>query len=332
MSLLITIIVPIYNAQNTLKKCIDSILVQTYTNFELILIDDGCEDNSGTICDEYVARDSRIRVFHKENGGVSSARNLGLYNAKGEWICFIDSDDWVAKEYLQNLMSHAVGHDLVISYAYVIYKDRIEKERYPVLSVKKGTFEKLFVTNALDWHTSPWGKLFKASIIREKMIQFPEGMPIGEDAHFLYEYMLHCVSIFVSDDTDYFYNAENEGTLTKKAYSIQAEFKILNTIFDITNQLIEKERIYNQIALSNINRLKSSYIIRLINSLYHNKSNIKERLKIYNNIDLEPYKQHLREKKNKTFKDYFIYIILKNKLFGIYDFLCVFRKKWNIQP
>ena len=90
---IVTIIVPVYNAEKYLHKCIDSILTQTYTDFELLLINDGSKDNSGTICNEYAMKDSRIRVFHKENAGVSKARNMGLDNAKGEWITFVDSDD-----------------------------------------------------------------------------------------------------------------------------------------------------------------------------------------------------------------------------------------------
>ena len=97
---MISIITPVYNAEKYLRCCIDSIIAQTFTDFELLLIDDGSKDKSGAICDEYAAKDARIRVFHKENGGVSSARNLGLDNAKGEWITFIDSDDWVKQDYL----------------------------------------------------------------------------------------------------------------------------------------------------------------------------------------------------------------------------------------
>ena len=102
---LVSIIVPIYNTFSTLYRCIDSILAQSYTDFELLLINDGSVDGSGFICDEYAAKDSRVRVCHKQNGGVSSARNLGLDNACGEWITFIDSDDYVLPSYLFRLTS-----------------------------------------------------------------------------------------------------------------------------------------------------------------------------------------------------------------------------------
>lgn len=91
----VSVIVPVYNVEKLLQRCIDSILAQTFTDFELLLIDDGSKDKSGEICDEYAAKDSRIRVFHKQNGGVSTARNLGIDKAQGEWIYFVDSDDIV---------------------------------------------------------------------------------------------------------------------------------------------------------------------------------------------------------------------------------------------
>ena len=96
----ISVIIPVYTAEKSLCRCIDSILTQTYQDFELLLIDDGSTDSSGAICDEYAEQDARIRVFHKENGGVSSARNVGLDNARGEWYAFVDSDDSVSPHYL----------------------------------------------------------------------------------------------------------------------------------------------------------------------------------------------------------------------------------------
>lgn len=100
----VSIIVPVYKAEPYIRKCIDSILSQTFTNFELLLIDDGSPDNCGKICDEYAELDTRVHVFHKENGGVSAARNLGLDHAKGDYVCFIDSDDWIDPDMLETLI------------------------------------------------------------------------------------------------------------------------------------------------------------------------------------------------------------------------------------
>lgn len=103
---LISIIVPIYNAESTICKCLDCILKQTYTDFELLLIDDGSTDQSGKICDFYSQKDTRIKVFHKVNGGVSSARNLGLDNVQGNWITFADADDYMEENWLQDFFTH----------------------------------------------------------------------------------------------------------------------------------------------------------------------------------------------------------------------------------
>ena len=103
MAPLISIIVPVYKAEKTLKECIDSILMQSLSDFELLLIDDGSPDDSGAICDEYVSLDSRVRVFHQKNRGVSVARNIGLGNALGKFVCFVDSDDKVLSSYIKDL-------------------------------------------------------------------------------------------------------------------------------------------------------------------------------------------------------------------------------------
>ena len=108
MSELISVIVPVYNVEKYLDKCIQSILGQTYSNIELLLIDDGSTDSSGAICDKYVTQDSRVRVFHKSNEGVSAARNWGLDNAKGEWIAFVDADDWIDSDMYERMYNAAV--------------------------------------------------------------------------------------------------------------------------------------------------------------------------------------------------------------------------------
>ena len=113
----ISVIVPVYNTEKYLNRCIDSILAQTFTDFELLLIDDGSTDSSGKICDDYAAKDSRVKVLHKENGGVSRARNLGIDNAQGEYLSFIDSDDYIRPEMYEKLAKiiDIYGVDLVCS-------------------------------------------------------------------------------------------------------------------------------------------------------------------------------------------------------------------------
>ena len=102
----ISVIIPVYNVEPYIRQCLDSVVHQTYKNLEIIIVDDGSPDNCGAICDEYAANDERIQVIHKENGGLASARNTGIEYASGEWIAFVDSDDWCKTDYYEQLMSH----------------------------------------------------------------------------------------------------------------------------------------------------------------------------------------------------------------------------------
>ena len=122
----ISIIVPVYNAEKYLHRCIESILAQTFKDFELLLIDDGSKDSSGYICDEYAEKDERVRVLHKVNGGVSSARNLGLNNARGEWGTFADSDDEVCEDWLSTFVDNLDGYDAVVTGFFFVTSDMVQ--------------------------------------------------------------------------------------------------------------------------------------------------------------------------------------------------------------
>lgn len=199
---MISIIVPVYKAEKYLSRCVDSLLAQTYTNFELLLIDDGSPDKSGVICDEYALKDSRVRVFHKENGGVSSARNLGLENARGEWITFIDSDDWIKNEFLEKLLVDfdidlCVGGNVCSSGCYMKLHDRLYDRKIITNFIKQYLPTQLL-------HTV-WGKLLKREIIIKNNIRFSEDVRFGEDTLFSYQYLCHCNSIMTVSYCGYNY-------------------------------------------------------------------------------------------------------------------------------
>lgn len=190
----ISIIVPIYKAEKYLCKCIDSILAQTFTDFELLLIDDGSPDNSGKICDEYAEEDSRIRVFHKENGGVSSARNMGLDNARGEWIYFSDADDVIKTDGLQLLLDGVKDGVKFVMAGYEIY-DETETLIY---GCKKSTDRivtsydcLLYMFKPIDYpyHGYLWCKLFYARIIKKRLLRFDEKISFNEDRLFIVQYL-----------------------------------------------------------------------------------------------------------------------------------------------
>ena len=170
----ISIIVPVYNLEHLLPKCIDSILTQTFTNFELILVDDGSTDNSGNLCDEYAKLDSRIKVIHKKNGGIASARNAGLDVAEGKYIGFVDNDDYINQHMFEKLYKNAIIHssDIVVcDYLKVDEKQYTDIKKFDE-DYKIKQYDNIDALNQLytPEHLTficPWNKLYKSSLFRE---------------------------------------------------------------------------------------------------------------------------------------------------------------------
>ena len=206
---MISVIVPVYNVEKYLHRCIDSILAQTYSDFELLLIDDGSKDSSGEICDEYAAKDFRVRVFHKENGGVSSARNIGLENAKGEWVTFCDADDYVTSDWLDSYRE--VMHenvDLAIQGYYIIDKDKTIKKKLSQ-SIGYAVDEKrrliaILMTQGVYGYL--WVKLFRRQIIEDNHISFDTNSTFREDEQFFSKYLEYVTSFRCIDKENYYYS------------------------------------------------------------------------------------------------------------------------------
>ena len=198
----ISVIVPVYKAEAYLHRCVDSMLNQTFEDFELILIDDGSPDRSGRICDEYAAKDPRIRVFHKENGGVSSARNLGLDNACGEWIAFVDADDTIDKNYLHDLISNADADLVMCGFRSSLGLHYRPKDEHISEEFLRERASEIVRCNAIY---VPWIKLLKRSIIDDNQLRFDTKLRLGEDTTFVYLYLSFCKSVrFVSNESYYY--------------------------------------------------------------------------------------------------------------------------------
>ena len=315
----ITVVIPIYNSEASLQRCIESVLNQKYNNFELLLIDDGSTDTSGKICDSYVAKDSRVKVFHKKNGGVSSARNLGLENSRGEWITFVDADDWIKTEYLEHLVSHIQENvDLVISYSEIFRKNYSYIEKYPSQLINDSNFEIMFSENDMYWHTAPWSKLYRSSLIQDLDLKFKEGMHIGEDACFLYEFMLGSRNIFISSDTDYCYNQVSENSLTKRMNSLDSELFSYHNIKNIVNKIFESKDIKDPIAKKHLQWVIASYVRRVTNAIYFYNIHKNERIRILKELDFSAYLNSIEyDNIMQRMLDFF----LKIRLYGIYDFI-----------
>lgn len=215
----ISVIVPVYNVEQYLCRCVDSILAQTFPDFELLLIDDGSKDRSGEICDEYAGKDERVRVFHKENGGVSSARNLGIDNAKGEWISFIDADDRILPEFLQSLIETADESDELIVGGNTYFGEEEGETVPPENIVVKREHFKDYIFNDSEWTWQRifyvvWGKLFRLNIIKENKLKFDINMIRSEDTTFMLIYMTKIESVKFCSVKNYSYRYE----LSNKPY------------------------------------------------------------------------------------------------------------------
>ena len=210
--MMISVIIPIYNVEKYLSRCVDSVLSQTRSDIELILINDGSNDSSGLICDEYAEKDSRIRVFHKKNEGVSSARNLGLDNAIGNYVMFVDSDDYMHFDMCEIMLSTLESNnaDLVIcgteetgGYLW----EPVETRDYSISDINNN-FVDLLHTELLS---PPWNKIFKRDKIDK--LRFREDMSFGEDLMFNIKYLEKCSKVSFIKKTPYYHEKNNDMSL-----------------------------------------------------------------------------------------------------------------------
>lgn len=231
----ISVIVPIYNVEPYLRQCLDSIVDQTYQNLEIILVDDGSPDNCGAICDEYASRDDRITVIHKENEGVGAARNDGIEASTGEWIMFVDSDDWLEDRAVEVLYQKAVetGCDIVCGTYYLDYPQKqilpplaLDSNRtYVVEQDLESLIGQVLMLNDPGKNivlTGPCGKIYKAGYIRERCISFPTGLKVGEDGVFNIYAVRYAEKIHVFDFPIYHYRMQS-GSVTRRPLSDLAE-------------------------------------------------------------------------------------------------------------
>lgn len=218
----VSIIVPVYNAEKVLHYCVDSILAQTYKDFELILVDDGSTDKSGELCDKYADENENVKVVHLENGGVSKARNTGIELAKGEYICFVDSDDYISETFIEELVQKADdGYNFVLT-TYHWVSDYV-RSAFKTVSYKNNNYsivdkDDLMDLGSLVLLSQPWNKIFKRDIILKNGIRMPEDMSLGEDTVFVYRYLSCIISekfAVINKPLYYYYSNNNQSLLNK---------------------------------------------------------------------------------------------------------------------
>lgn len=238
MSDLISVIVPVYNAEKYLDKCIQSILGQTYSNIELLLIDDGSTDSSGSICDNYAEQDSRVRVFHKANGGVSSARNMGLNNVKGEWIAFVDSDDWIDRDMYEEMHNAAILNqaDIVCCDVWIEYKNGRVIQTYN----NKYENHKLMydcLVPVIEVYFVMWNKLVSRKLYENNNIRATIGANMWEDVELMTKIRYFSKSLYVLNIPYYHYNKASDSSITISS-------KIMSSVNDQVERVRQIEQFF----------------------------------------------------------------------------------------
>ncbi len=278
--MLFSIIIPVYNADKYIEKCIESIICQDRNKFEIIVVDDGSTDNTGIICDKYSNKYSNIKVFHTENKGVSRARNLGLSEAIGDYILFVDADDWVTSDYIDVISKEIEGVDLLFfsnnrvidekiikqSYGDAYVENRAETEEL-ILNIKKQKYEYFGFT---------WNKCFSRNIISKNNILFVNDLSVREDEVFTNTYCSYINSIKFIKKILYNYREQTTGLTCKK--KSQDEWKLLcNSLDESTNRISNKNLLFYE--KSRIMRFYLYYIksynfdmFKIIYDFYKNNS------------------------------------------------------------
>lgn len=205
-----SVIIPVYNAEKYLDRCISSVTRQTYKDIEIILIDDGSKDRSGTICDEYAKKDDRIKVVHQENLGVSTSRNVGIKKSKAPYIVFVDSDDWI-EIYMLDKLNNIIESSEVDCIIYNL--NNIIKSNFILENELINSMIRLIKTETIN---PPWNKVYKRDIIEKYNIQFDKEIQIGEDLLFNIKYISKIKKLYLLNERLYNYVMENNHSLTRK--------------------------------------------------------------------------------------------------------------------
>lgn len=282
----ISVIIPVYNAEKTIARCINSMLYQTYENWELLLINDGSTDNSAIICGSYSKIDRRIKLYNKENAGVSSARNYGLQHATGEWVVFIDSDDYVEPNYLKDFFMCSGP----ITISSIVIQGMIRDSGYSSspLTFNNSIYEKErvlwgMIDNLLFTFGAPYCKLYNRELLRQSRISFPLEYSYGEDTIFFLRYMQYVDTLFLVSSNNYHYVDAGQNSLSQKNHDVgqlKAYFNdYLDSLFALMNNYHHSADliVFNK---TNINGI----IKKILLNMFSNNYQISERKKYFNQI------------------------------------------------
>ena len=308
----ITIIIPVYNVQEHISRCITSIKNQTYVQFECILVDDGSKDDSKQIIQDTIKSDIRFKYIYQKNGGPSSARNRGIEEASGEFLVFVDADDYVEKNYLKKLYESIKGKNDLVCCG---YKD---------ISKYGTTFINDFLTDNFSQNTLIecvlkgtggvlWGKIFKTNIIKENTIEFDEKLFMSEDMVFILEYLKFVKNWDVIDEALYCYNRLNEMGISRNInYAYIRNYINLNE--QLKNKLLELNNDYEMIEVF-VDKRMYRFIYQSIVSEVKSHKSLKEKKKKIRDILSDTYlKKYIKGMKTNIKSEKMSFIFIKRKM------------------
>ena len=240
---LVSIIIPIYGVELYLKQCIESVLSQTYQNLQIILVNDGSKDKCSEICDYYAIKDARIQVIHKQNEGLVNARKSGLAIAKGEFVTFVDGDDWVGENFIYNLIQPSLKYDIDFTIAGFIREFYGKEDKilpklptgyYSSESLVSTIFPNAIYNGIFFQHgisTYVWNKLFRISKLKQFLSLIDKNIVMGEDAALTYPYLFNCKSVYITNATDYYYR-QRPNSIVKSVPNLKLEYSQLSLLFN----------------------------------------------------------------------------------------------------
>lgn len=316
---LISIIVPVYNVEKYISRCIKSLIKQTYTNIEIILVDDGSRDNSLKICNKFAKKDCRIKVIHKENSGVSDTRNIGVSNATGQYIAFVDGDDFLPIDAIESLYNAITQNnsDMSCGCCCKISAKTTVQNHHPIKTIFTQNKDELMEVMDYEEIKGPWAKLYKTEIIRSNNISFKKDIKISEDTIFVYQYLNKCKSISIIDKNVYYYNRLSSGSATTKYYDK----------FNISSFMCVDEYIKN-VVVNDSDLLN----IKLQEKIVKQFEAVNKYILFYKSDNKEEAVLKLKETYN-LFKDYIKddVIFKHSNIFGSYIELCDYLKNYDFE-
>jgi glycosyltransferase EpsJ len=333
---LVSVVVPIYNVEKWLERCLATILNQPFTDLEIILVNDGSTDNCGKICEQYAQIDKRIKVVHKENRGLSSARNAGIEAATGKYIVFIDPDDVISQEYFEVLLSTAEKYncDAVVSGYKKVPINDIVVPGFKLNEVMNG---KDFVLSSSNIHSNNdlcfvWRYCYRLDVIKESNIKFNEQVFIGEDVIFNLEFLLKSSRVCAIQSNYYDYTVNNPDSLMRVPFKPKLEQSLVKQ-YEVRKRLSKKYGLLEdrEYRTDMANYYLNTIYRRLLQNLRGNKESLNINKELKRIINYEMFIDSLQEigygYKTQSLKEYIYFLIVKFRIHQILAYLFIREKR-----